>query len=378
MRLFFTYLFLQLKRCAKALTKMLLITAVSLAVVALLVAGMMKILSENKSLTLAKIGVSIPEDEAVTAYVTSFIESMDSVKSICEFEYMDEERAIREFNEGKLQAAVVIPSGFYHDVQVGLNPPAVIYFPEDPGLVGSMFKEVLVSGVSYLQTAEAGVYAAIDTAYTYEAAISIADIGQLLALDYVSQVLARDNVFEETSVSALGEMTLLSYYFVAAVIIIMAFSGIAYSFMYERSSRTVDDKLRINGINRFTGGIARVIAMTPYIFVTGMIVYFAGLYAGSRFEDELVEYNSNVWLFMLLCAFLFAIYFEIVYDLAGRGKTGIFVLVIINVIGICISGLVIPPAYMSDITNKAGNLIPFKHLAGLLSYAFYGIKGGVS
>ena len=46
---------------------MLLITAVSLAVVALLVAGMMKILSENKSLTLAKIGVSIPEDEAVTA-----------------------------------------------------------------------------------------------------------------------------------------------------------------------------------------------------------------------------------------------------------------------------------------------------------------------
>ena len=291
---------------------------------------------------------------------------------------MDEEQAIREFNEGKLQAAVVIPSGFYHDVQVGLNPPAVIYFPEDPGLVGSMFKEVLVSGVSYLQTAEAGVYAAIDTAYTYEAAISIADIGQLLALDYVSQVLARDNVFEETSVSALGEMTLLSYYFVAAVIIIMAFSGIAYSFMYERSSRTVDDKLRINGINRFTGGIARVIAMTPYIFVTGMIVYFAGLYAGSRFEDELVEYNSNVWLFMLLCAFLFAIYFEIVYDLAGRGKTGIFVLVIINVIGICISGLVIPPAYMSDITNKAGNLIPFKHLAGLLSYAFYGIKGGVS
>ena len=114
------------------------------------------------------------------------------------------------------------------------------------------------------------------------------------------------------------------------------------------------------------------------IFVTGMIVYFAGLYAGSRFEDELFEYNSNVWLFMLLCAFLFAIYFEIVYDLAGRGKTGIFVLVIINVIGICISGLVIPPAYMSDITNKAGDLIPFKYLARLLSYAFYGIKGGVS
>lgn len=355
-----------------------MVIVVSLILVSLLIAAMMKLLEKDNTLTLARIGVSIPEDEAVTSYVTSFIESMDSVKSICRFEYMDEENALKEFNEGKLQAAVVIPSGFYHDVQVGLNPPAVIYFPEDPGLVGRMFKEVLVSGVSYLQTAEAGVYAAIDTAYTYESAISIADIGQLLALDYVSEVLARDNMFEEAPVSALGEMTLFSYYFIAAVIIIMAFSGIAYSFMYERSSRTVDDKLRINGINRITGALARVIAMIPFIYITGMIVYFVGLYAGYRLEDDLVIYSNEVWLCMLLCSVLFAIYFEIIYDLAGRGKTGIFVLIIINVIGISISGLIIPPSYMSDLTDKAGNLMPFKHLAKMLSYAFYGIKGGVS
>ncbi len=355
---------------------MLLVVAVSLAVVALLSFVMIKLLS-SQGLTLARIGVSIPEDEAITSYVTSFVESMDSVKSVCTFEYMDEERAVKEFNEGKLQASVVIPSGFYHDVQVGLNPPAVIYFPEDPGLVGSLFKEVLTSGVSYLQTAEAGVYAAIDTAYTYGSAISIADIGQLLALDYVSEVLARDNLFESTSVSALGEMTLYSYYFVAGVIIILAFSGIAYSFMYERSSKAVNDKLRMNGINTFTGAVARVIAMTPFVYLTGMLLYFIGLIIGSRLEDDMTSYSSGVWAWMIPVAVIFAVYFEIVYDIAGRGKTGIFVLVIINVIGICISGLIVPPAYMSDITNKIGSYIPFRYISRLLSYAFYGIKGGV-
>ena len=377
MKLFFSYLVLQWKRCAKSVIKLLAVTLLALAVVLLIVLGMVKLLSDNKNLTLARIGVSIPEDEAVTAYVTSFIESMESVRSICTFEYMDEEDAVKQFNEGKLEAAVVIPSGFYHDVQVGLNPPAIIYFPENPGLVGSMFKEVLTSGVSYLQTAEAGVYAAIDTAYTYEAAISIADIGQLLALDYVSEVLARDNMFSEESVSALGEIGLLSYYFAAGIIIILSFSGVAYAFMYARSLKTVDDKLRINGMNPFFCAIAKILAMFPFIYITGMLVYFTGLAISSRMEKGFAEYEPSVWLYMAAIAGIFALYFEIVYDLTGRGRTGIFVLLIINVIGICVSGLIIPPAYMADWTNAIGRCMPFKYLTGLISYALYGTGGGV-
>ena len=356
---------------------MLLILVLSLVAVILLAIGAIRIFSSNSSLTLAKIGISIPEDEAVTEYVTSFIESMDSVKSICRFEYMDEQDAIREFNEGKLQAAVVFPAGFYHDVQVGLNPPAVIYFPKNPGLVGSMFKEVLTSGVSYLQTAESGVYAAIDTAYAYESAISIADIGQLLALEYLSAVLQRDRFYNDSLISAMGDITLAAYYFAAGTVIILAFCGVTFGFMYKGSSKAISDKLRINGLGRPMGALARILAMFPYVFLMGMLTYFAGLAIGAKIDDPLIKYRPQAWVAVALVSFLFAFYFEIIYDLTGRGRTGIFVLCIINIIGISVSGLVIPLAYMSDTVSFIGRFSPFGYAADYLSEAFFAVKGGV-
>ena len=128
-----TYILLQWKRSFKLIVRAVVI----LMSVAMCILGVLfcvnKIFRAN-ALSLIKVGVVVPEDEITTKYVTDFISSMDSVKSICSFEYLSEEEAIEGFTKKTLEAAIVLPSGFYHDVQTGVNPPAIIYFPKNPTL----------------------------------------------------------------------------------------------------------------------------------------------------------------------------------------------------------------------------------------------------
>lgn len=375
MKLFFSYLFLQCKRCLKAFSKSLLIMILTISLVGLIAWGMIGIFSA-KSLTLAKIGVVIPEEESLTQYVTGFIESMDSIRSVCEFEYMDEESAVKGFENGELQAVVVIPEGFFHDVQVGYNPPATLYFPEDPGIIGSTFKEVVISGVSFLQTAEAGVYSAIDTAYAYEADMSIADIGNTLAIKYVAEVLGRDKHFVNTVVSPLGEMTILQYYLLSGTVIVLMFSGISYSFMYNKTSKTVTDKLKVNGVNVFWDSIAKILAMLPFTYLISLLLYAAMILISKKYELNIISFDVKVLAYLAILSLTMVIYFQLVYGLTGSGKTGIFVLIIINIIGASVSGLIVPQAYLSDWTKIVGNILPMKYWVKYLAYVFFGISGG--
>ena len=354
---------------------MLLIVLGALALALVIGLTMVKLL-KTTDISLAKVAVVVPEDDALMDYVTSFIESMDSVKSICTFEYMDEEEAISAFKSGEVDAAIVIPEGFYHDVQVGLNPPATLYFPEDPGIVGMTFKEVLISGVSYLQTAEAGVYATLDTAKVYVSDMTGTQIGTTLSLQYVNKLLSRDRVFKDKELSPLGDISLYSYYFMAGLLIILLFSGIAYSFMYEKNLRAVSDKLKVQGVGPLLNCMIKIFAMTPFIYLTSLLIYMIGVFVSDKYELQMISLKGSAFLWLLLLSFIFAIYFQLVYGITGSGRTGIFVLIILNVIGISISGLIIPQIYLSNWTVTLSYIFPERYLLTLLKYAFFGLKGG--
>ncbi len=375
MRLVISYLLLQWKRCAKALLKSLAIVGGTLLLVVLILLSMIKILTANESFALAQIGVVIPKEEALTEYVTSYIESMDSVKSICKFNYMEETEALKKFEDGELSAVVVIPDGFYHDVQVGLNPPARIYFPKDAGLISNIFKEVMISGVSYLQTAEAGVYATLDAAGVYGADVEYSQIGNIIALQYVNEILSRDKMFDSTVVSALGDLSVIGYYLSSGIVIILMFSGICYSFLYSKNSKAVEDKLKVNGLNRFACGILKTLSMFPFVYVTGMMLYGISLCINNCLELELFTYSGSIWGYMAILAITLSIYFELVFDITGEGKAGIFVLIILNIIGCSVCGLIIPQAYMADWVSGVGNVLPMKYWVMLMTKALFGIGG---
>lgn len=371
-----SYTLLQWKRSFKALLMVLGIfaaTALSVAGVFLGISALLK----SGSFSIIKVGLVLPEEELLTEYVTDFISSMDSVKCVCSFERMDEATAMEQYENGTLKAVIVLPSGFYHDVQVGINPPAVIYWPEDPGIAGNVFRELLLSGVSYLQTAESAVYSALSTANTYGSKVEIAGIGNNIALKFVDVIFQRDKMFSEEFVSAMGRMSFTAYYFRVGLILSLMFLGLFFNRMYTVSGKAIDDKLRINGVNSFMAGLSKIVVMWPIIWIWGMLIYLSGVHVSSYFGLDMAEFNPQIFGMMALIALTMAVYFQLIFGLTRDNRKGIFVLIMINIVGAVCSGLIVPSAYMADWTVSVGNVLPMKWWMVLLGKGISGSFGGM-
>lgn len=370
-----SYLYLQWKRTFQSLIKAIAI----LLLVAIVLGGLFYTVGQvlkAKDISLVRVGMVIPEDEATSKYVMDIIGSMDSVKSICSFEYVSELKAIEGYNDGTYEAVVILPLGFYHDVQVGLNPPAKIYVPENAGLMSYLFRELLVAGVSYLQTAEAAVYATLDVSSEYGSKIERSQIGNVIALKYLDEVFGRNKVFSSEEISVFKNISMDMYYSLALLTILLMFSGIIFNKMYGGSNKSVDNMLKIRGINVFIGALLKIIVMIPYIFITGMVFILLQIKIAELIKITPVKVSLNTYGWVLLLAVTLAIYFQIIYGITDDAKKGIFVLIIINIIGAICSGLIIPSAYMAEWTNLIGNILPMKYWMNMLYMAF-GLGGAL-
>ena len=62
------------------------------------------------------VGVSVPEEDELARQVVAMISSLESVGSVCDFQYMDRESCLRELKNGNLYAVLDVPEGFVRDI----------------------------------------------------------------------------------------------------------------------------------------------------------------------------------------------------------------------------------------------------------------------
>ena len=156
MRFFLRYLSLEGKKSLIAARKSMVKFIVMLLLIAGGVLAVSLVMKDAGVFQTAEIGVVIPEDEAQTKMVAQFISAMDSVKSVCHFQYLNQDKAMASLEKGTLDAVLSLPEQFYEDVDSGKNTPATIYFPENAPLNTRVFGELVTDGVSLLRTAGAG------------------------------------------------------------------------------------------------------------------------------------------------------------------------------------------------------------------------------
>lgn len=363
MELFGRYLIFQTKRVAKAFLWLIGIVIATTLAVAVLFVGVSNIL-KTWDIPFVKVGLVIPEEETASRYVVSMLEAMDSVKALCDFEYMSFEEAAASLDSGKLNAVVELPMNFYHDVQVGYNPPAVIYMKETESLPGRMFKEFLQNAVAYLGMAEAGVYSVLDITEGLETMIPREQIGNTVALLYTDRIFNRDRLFVEEYVTAYGTVSSDYYMMAAGMVITLVFFGIGFRVMYGRENQTVLEQLKIKGLSFAGCEITKVLIMTAYIFVLGNFELVA-----------LGRISVTGALSILWISWLMAVYFELVYALSKDGRKGVWVLVLINIFGILCSGLIIPIDFLPGYAGAVGRFLPFRYWLEVLLEVMG--KGGV-
>lgn len=361
MKTWIAFFIVECKRTWKTLLKSIGSFCACLLLTAALVAAFSAIMQNAQVFQKVNIGIAIPEGESISRLATQYISSMDSVRSVCDFYYLDEQEAVEQLKQGTLQAVVVLPEGFYHDVQVGINPPAQIYFPKDAAQNTQVFEELVTAGVSFLQTAEAGVYAALDTASYYGIELQGAGLGDTIAYLFVNQMLKRDSVYSARMLSSMGNLSVAEYYYAAGFVILLMMCGIQFGFLYGKRNRSVEDKLKIRGVGSIRQSVVKILVMTEFLYVTGLLYYFAGIGVAGWTKTYFVFYQGTTWYALLLLCLGIAIYFHVLYELSGSSSQAAVFVFAVNVITIIGAGVLIPEAYQGKEIAGISRFLPMKY-----------------
>ncbi len=361
MKTWIAFFIVECKRTWKTLLKSIGSFCACLLLTAVLVAAFSAIMQNAQVFQKVNIGIAIPEGESISRLATQYISSMDSVRSVCDFYYLDEQEAVEQLKQGTLQAVVVLPEGFYHDVQVGINPPAQIYFPKDAVQNTQVFEELVTAGVSFLQTAEAGVYAALDTASYYGIELQGAGLGDTIAYLFVNQMLKRDSVYSARMLSSMGNLSVAEYYYAAGLVILLMMCGIQFGFLYGKRNRSVEDKLKIRGAGSIRQSVVKILVMTEFLYVTGLLYYFAGIGIAGWTKTYFVFYQGTTWYALLLLCLGIAIYFQVLYELSGSSSQAAVFVFAVNAITISGAGVLIPEAYLGKEIAGISRFLPMKY-----------------
>lgn len=361
MKTWIAFFIVECKRTWKTLLKSIGSFCACLLLTAVLVAAFSAIMQNAQVFQKVNIGIAIPEGESISRLATQYISSMDSVRSVCDFYYLDEQEAVEQLKQGTLQAVVLLPVGFYHDVQVGINPPAQIYFPKDAAQNTQVFEELVTAGVSFLQTAEAGVYAALDTASYYGVELQGAGLGDTIAYLFAHQMLKRDSVYSARMLSSMGNLSVAEYYYAAGLVILLMMCGIQFGFLYGKRNRSVEDKLKIRGVGSIRQSVVKILVMTEFLYVTGLLYYFAGIGIAGWTKTYFVFYQGTTWYALLLLCLGIAIYFHVLYELSGSSSQAAVFVFAVNAITISGAGVLIPEAYLGKEIAGISRFLPMKY-----------------
>lgn len=372
MKIIGRYFILEYKNCLKAIVK----SAIGMfLVLVLLVLGIIAVsvgIQQEQILPKLKVAMVVSQDERMLDMAVKFVASMDSVESICEFCYMEETEAREGLETGELQAVIILPVNFYEDIDNGLNTPAEVLISNKNGVNSAVFGELLTAGVSYLQTAEAGVYATLDVARAESAQMKTSKIGNYLAEYYMRTLFDRMNIYEEKVVSPLGTMEYSQYIVVTVLLLILLVSGSNFSVLYQEKEKIIEQKLKSSGMNCIICTFVKVLIMTMCLWGLWVLSYLVMCIVSATLEMELLWWDTAVLLSAYLVCMSIAAFFHLIYELSGKAANGALLLLFINIGMVLCSGIIVPSVYLGK-AAALGEFLPVSLWSNYMQNVLYDI-----
>lgn len=158
--------------------------------------------------------------------ITKRLASLDSVESLCDFSYLEHDEAFQKMKSGELQAVFEVPSGMARGILDGTNQPATIWFPDESGLEGAVFRELAESGSSMLGTSQAAIYAADEYLNLQGVPEQISVSEQDLNRIFLKYAMNREALFRKKTVSAAGNVSTAVFYGISGIVFLMILTGI--------------------------------------------------------------------------------------------------------------------------------------------------------
>ncbi len=320
--------------------------------------GANKLIYKENAVDKQVIGVVRPEEDKYIDLVLGMVKNIESVESICEFTYVnDEATALEMLNSGELDGAVILPYRFIQNIVYGENVPARVILPENSSLYSRLFKDLADNGIGMLADVQAAVQAGF---YSTEGEDNkaldekVKDYNMM----YLNIYLPRGELFKNENVSASGTLSIGEYYGIGAISVILLLSGTCLAFVTGNENKSFESILKRRGIGKVALFLAdNIMVMVFYILLYALII--AGLYIGG------IDFSFNITA-AFLSLVLISLIVSGVYTVfsAWAGALVLFVFVLVSAF---VGGAVLPEAFLPESVAFFTGYSPVYIIYGLLS-----------
>jgi hypothetical protein len=355
---------LEWKRGVRLISSALVIFALMMGALGISTAVFCLAVQQKQFLPKVEVGLVIPDNDDTTKSLVRLIESMPSVRSISKFHLVSKKEADRGLAEGIYHAALYLTEDLYDDINEGRNTPLVVKTRLGDGIDTDLFRSLVESGVSFLQTAEASIYSVEEVSRYQSLTISQGQLLDQIALRYVNAALARKDLWNTTTLSAYGGISMKEFYLIAFLLSVLLLFGIGFAKLYSKEDRIVAIGLRRVGVGYPALGAAKVTAMTFVLWLilnaTCLILYLT---------TDMIPFVPFFFLKTIPLVFSMVSFTHLIYSLIESEAASFFYLLMALFMFI-LAGGIIPSAFLPGFLQGIGRCLPVgawqRYLAAVL------------
>lgn len=361
------YLQLEIKKALKVMPRLFAGAIVLIAILGAIAFSASKVLYDDELIGRIQIGVVLPADDILAETALRMLASLESVKSVCDFRYMDEESGMARITSGDLHALMLVPEGFVKGVISGENTPLKIVLPDDQGIEAMIFKELADSGARTLSVGQASIYAMDEMCIAYEVSNEIARVEEELNRIYLAYSLPREDYFRYYNVSAIEDVTVAEYYGISAAVLLLLYCGIPLASFCEPKRAVMVKKLQGIGINIGLQILSQLIAVALLLMiVSGVFLVCLSCFGIVSFQMIYIPVMA------LVCVTIASLIVS-VYTITNRAIVGVMCLFFLSTCMVFLSGGLIPSLFLPEMVRELKNFVPTTPLAEILK-SFVGVE----
>ncbi len=213
------------------------------------------------------VGVVLPKEDGVARQMISMIRSLDSVNSLCDFQYLEREESLKRLQNGELNAVMDIPEGLIQGIMDGSNPTVRILLPQNAWLESRIFRELTEAGAKILGASQAGIYAGNELYLQKDLEAKIPELEQDLNQIFLSYSLPREDYFRHLRVSATGDVEVPVFYGISAYVLFLLLLSIPASGYLLPVSPVMRRKLTLAGVGTTSRVFGRIVSLGSLFLV---------------------------------------------------------------------------------------------------------------
>lgn len=293
------------------------------------------------------VALVLPENDTYAGIAFSFIERMDSIRSVCSFTRTDRETAVSLLRSGDVYAVILIPDSFVEHILNGTNSAAVLLLPRDDTLESILFCTLAEAGVSTLDTAQAGIYAVEDVMLSEGKLESLSAAEEELNSLYLSCALNRNRMFQKETVSATDFLTPADYYIGSALVLVVLLSGLGLHGYFNAEPDSLLLMMRRQGFSPFLLSLIKLVVVTS---AYTLLLFPALTVIGPMPASSLCGFF--VFILTVLSYLLF------LGSLCKRPESYILVSTVLSIVLLFLSGAFLPPVFLPEAVRRIGELMP--------------------